>query len=595
MSDTDRDVYDIDSVYKEENEDIEVEEGVEKLNINLDDLIDQVQNEQDDFVHDKDYSPNANPPSPIEISSDETPDLPDRDPIIDYLKVDSPIHFQPAEIENSSNYLLDTNLKKIKLTFETSGDRKSIEQGTNTLKSLFNQIKNASMINSQNAVDWDQWEKLINDELTINQIQKLVNKGIPNEIRGIIWGIVSKSNNIKLNDYFYNNKNLESIHERQIKKDITRTSFYNSISRLDKANELFNILKIYSNYDKEIGYTQGMIFLLTPITLQLNEFESFNLFVSLMYAYNLRSLFQQDMKGLHLMLYKFDRLLEVCNPKLFNHLINQGIKSSMYASQWFLTLFSYKFPINIIYRVYDHVVFEGSDFLIKLSIHLMMMNEANLLNLKFDKLLDFLKHLMFNNFINEKYIESPTAPNTPISPISKVSTDKQLTDYYDVNKIFKNLINVNPNDLTRFTLEFNQLYDSNLEKAEQVNKVNLVNGKLRNEIKYLQMSLSSLNQDHLNLLQNLINLKIRLPELVSSNSELSDDINNLEADIEVLLSKVNGDVPENIEVEIAKLLEENKLATEKNINLEDEYDELQAKELELDDKLAPYKKKWFWN
>ncbi|CAH6720910.1 probable GTPase-activating protein Gyl1p [[Candida] jaroonii] len=518
--------------------------------------------------------------TPIDTSNDT--DLPSREPMKDYFRLNEPIIFEPEDLTPSNNHLLVNNLNRIKTTFDNHQDKSSIDQGTSTLKSLFQQIKNASMINTQSSIEWEKWEDLINDKLPIEEINLLINKGIPNEIRGIIWGIISRSNNLKLNDYFYNHANLESIHERQIKKDITRTSFYTSISKLDKINEIFNILKIYSNYDKEIGYTQGMIFVLTPINLQLNEFESFNLLVNIMYDYNLRSFFDNEMKGLHLMLYKFDRLLQLTRPNLFNHLINQGIKSSMYASQWFLTLFSYKFPIDIVYRIFDHFIFEGLDFLLKISINLMILNEHNLMNLKFDKLLGFLQNSLFNIFVNDKYIGDK-------SPEKSV-----ITDFYSIDKIFKNLININPNDMIKFEAEFNELYRQNKLKEERINKMNLVNGKLRNEIKYLQMNLASLNQDHLSLLQNLINYKIKLPELVSQNFELRENIDQLTEDIDNLKTKINDDVPEDIENQISKLLDINKSETERNISLEDELDELMAQDKELDEKLAPFKKSWFW-
>ena len=39
---------------------------------------------------------------------------------------------------------------------------------------------------------------------------------------------------------------------------------------------------------------------------------------------------------------QFDRLVEEILPVLHVHFLRQGIKSSMYCSQWFLTMFSYK-------------------------------------------------------------------------------------------------------------------------------------------------------------------------------------------------------------------------------------------------------------
>ena len=43
------------------------------------------------------------------------------------------------------------------------------------------------------------------------------------------------------------------------------------------------------------------------------------------------------MPSLQLRLYQFNRLLEDNLPLLHMHLVRVGIKSSMYASQWFMT------------------------------------------------------------------------------------------------------------------------------------------------------------------------------------------------------------------------------------------------------------------
>ena len=68
--------------------------------------------------------------------------------------------------------------------------------------------------------------------------------------------------------------------------------------------------------------------------------EAFCVLVRLMKSYDLRSHFMPDMPGLQLRLFQFDRLLEEHVPALFMHLLRQGVKSSMYASQWFLTMLS---------------------------------------------------------------------------------------------------------------------------------------------------------------------------------------------------------------------------------------------------------------
>ena len=72
---------------------------------------------------------------------------------------------------------------------------------------------------------------------------------------------------------------------------------------------------------------------------QMPDEEAFCVLVRLMKSYDLRSHYTPNMPGLQLRLFQFDRLVEELVPSVFLHLLRQGVKSSMYASQWFLTLF----------------------------------------------------------------------------------------------------------------------------------------------------------------------------------------------------------------------------------------------------------------
>ena len=75
---------------------------------------------------------------------------------------------------------------------------------------------------------------------------------------------------------------------------------------------------------------------------QMPDEEAFCVFVRLMRSYNLRTIYLPEMPGLQLRLYQFDRLVEELLPVLYAHFLRQGVKSSMYCSQWFLTMFSYR-------------------------------------------------------------------------------------------------------------------------------------------------------------------------------------------------------------------------------------------------------------
>lgn len=45
-------------------------------------------------------------------------------------------------------------------------------------------------------------------------------------------------------------------------------------------------------------------------------------------------------------------------PDLYNHFLNVGLEAHMYASQWFLTLFTAKFPLYMVFHIIDLLLCE---------------------------------------------------------------------------------------------------------------------------------------------------------------------------------------------------------------------------------------------
>jgi hypothetical protein len=70
------------------------------------------------------------------------------------------------------------------------------------------------------------------------------------------------------------------------------------------------------------------------------EEEAFCALVQLMKHYSFRELYTHDMVGLHMRLYQFDCLLKEMEPQIASHLESHGILSTMFASQWFMTVFA---------------------------------------------------------------------------------------------------------------------------------------------------------------------------------------------------------------------------------------------------------------
>ena len=47
-------------------------------------------------------------------------------------------------------------------------------------------------------------------------------------------------------------------------------------------------------------------------------------------------------------------------PDLHAHLVNERVESHMYASQWFLTLYTAKFPLPVVFHIVDLYLCEVS-------------------------------------------------------------------------------------------------------------------------------------------------------------------------------------------------------------------------------------------
>ncbi|KAL3901455.1 MAG: hypothetical protein SGCHY_000605 [Lobulomycetales sp.] len=207
--------------------------------------------------------------------------------------------------------------------------------------------------------------------------------------------------------------NEESPFERIIKRDLPRT--FPKVDMFkdpegDGQKMLFNLLKAYSIYDSEVGYCQGLSFVVGPLLMQnVSEVDAFSILVRLMEEdsphtitasaakvprpYALRSLFTSQMVGLHLLLYQHTCLVRSMLPRLSEHFTKYNVNASMYASQWFLTIYAYNFPFNLVFRIFDIIFAEGAlTTILRFSISMLKRNEEQLLaRTEFEDILNYLK------------------------------------------------------------------------------------------------------------------------------------------------------------------------------------------------------------
>jgi hypothetical protein len=224
------------------------------------------------------------------------------------------------------------------------------------------------------------------------QLLHLVRKGIPDMLRGQVWQMLTgASENQKLLEDFPVLLTKDTPNEQIITRDIERTFPANENFQGDKGDlqrdSLYKISKAYSVYDDEIGYCQGFSFLTAVLLLHMPEEQAFTVLVSIMFEYGLRDLFKNNFEVLHLYFYQLDKLIEVELPDLHAHFVELKIEPHMYASQWFLTIYTVKFPLPFVYRIMDIVLCEGLDTMFRVALALLKVSVKDIVVFGFCDLL----------------------------------------------------------------------------------------------------------------------------------------------------------------------------------------------------------------
>ncbi|KAI8360197.1 rab-GTPase-TBC domain-containing protein [Mortierella sp. GBAus27b] len=255
-------------------------------------------------------------------------------------------------------------------------------------------------------IDWEFWGMLVQDYNAVARklphlLAARVRQGLPSKLRGLIWQSMSQASSTYLETMYTQLLKEHSPYERIIQRDLART--FPSIDMFKeeggKGQEgLRNILKAYSLYDPHVGYCQGLGFLVGPLLMNMDEREAFCVFVRLMETYDMRTMFTLNMEGLQLRLHQFSALLSEHLPMLHAHLSFHSINPAMYASQWFLSLFAYTYPLPLVLRIFDVVFSEGApETIMRVAVAFLRKNEDKLMQLQeFEDLLDMLSTKLYD-------------------------------------------------------------------------------------------------------------------------------------------------------------------------------------------------------
>ncbi|TQV98006.1 hypothetical protein V2A60_006294 [Cordyceps javanica] len=359
--------------------------------------------------------------------------------------------------------------------------------------------------------------------------------------------------------------------EKTIKRDLgARTSYSKYAASAGLQDGLFGVCKAYALYDEGVGYAQGMNFLIMPLLFNMPEEEAFCLLVRLMHNYDLRELFIQDMPGLHMRLYQFERLLEDVEPALYCHLKRRGISSHLYATQWFLTLFAYRFPLQLVLRIYDLIFSEGLSAILRFGIVLMQKNAHLLLAISdMQQLTTHLKDKVFDVYIDKDPSAGSLLENGFFGS-SSASMDKEV---YRADQLVKDAseVKLTPETLKMYTVEWEEKTKAEKDRETELQDLKMANQSYAIQLRKLEERVEACDREQADLATELVHTKVENQELKDENESLKGQVQELR----VVIEKQPLEIEEAWKLERDSLMKRNENVHEENRKLEQELAELE--------------------
>jgi hypothetical protein len=293
-------------------------------------------------------------------------------------------------------------------------------------------------------------------------------KGPPESFRWTSWMISAGIELDRSEELYYNllNQEIDPQTDLQIKKDLNRTVTDEKLFSVDTTKStLYNVLRAYSNCDKEVSYCQGMNFIVAFLLI-VSDFNEVDTLYMMMFLFmfnksnlGIRGFFMDNFPLLNLYTYQFEYLFEKHFPSLKKHFDDLDIPKELWISKWIQTLFTICLPLDVLIRLWDCIFAKGLEFLFNFSLALIKEIEPDLK--KFNDISDISEYFKTLN----PYCNNTSGKNL------KIEVEVLIKDALSI-KVSKNLLN---NLKTEYETKFNvdlSIFNVNYDLKSLYNSTN---------------------------------------------------------------------------------------------------------------------------
>lgn len=234
-----------------------------------------------------------------------------------------------------------------------------------------------------------------------DRFRRRVRRGVPAQFRWEVWkaALHLNTHDVILSQDYPSLSSRQNEWTKTIEIDIART--FPDLKSFGEVQQkkLWRVLNAYASYNPGLGYCQGMNFVcgLLLIVSDFKEEESFHVLAVLMDNAGLAGFYGDKLPLFRRYLHACDMLVKETVPDLREHFKRENVNAPVYLHQWFLTLFINCFPLSMVTIIWDVIISEGLEVVLRIAVSILQVLKDSLLAMQFEEIIKFFKMMKTYN------------------------------------------------------------------------------------------------------------------------------------------------------------------------------------------------------